>query len=143
MTEQTTKAKDEPKTYDIHVRVPKQTREKIRKIAAQENTTVSTMLRELIRCVTDENLTVNPSHINPLLENASQLRRIGVNLNQLVHAYNAGMLTQPVNANQTLSKIRELTESTANIIMDITDENAKHNARTKKKVLSMLENRQT
>lgn len=131
------------KAWNVKVRLTEQQKNKLTDIARQENTNVSALIRAVIRYVTDENLTVSPSHIDPLLDNADQLRRIGVNLNQLVHAYNAGMLTQPVNANQTLSKIRELTESTVNIIIDIVDENSRHNARTKKKVLSMLENRQT
>lgn len=129
--------------WNVNVRLTEQHKNRLTEIAEQENTNVSALIRSVIACIVDERLTVSPEKINELLTVSSQLRRIGVNLNQLVHAYNAGMLTQPVNANQALSKIRELTESTLNIIMDITDENSKHNARTKKKVLSMLENRQT
>ena len=58
---------------------------------------------------------------------AEQIRRVGTNINQLAHAYNAGLLIQPVNAGSLFTKLQEVLTKSLELIYKICYDSATYN----------------
>ena len=134
------------KNTELHIRVSGHTKQQLkakldtlRATTGQHNLTQSSLVRAAIETLTADTLAITQSHEHKLLETANQLRRIGTNLNQLAHAYNAGLITTPVNADNTLDTIRALTQSTLQILLDITQHNLSIHGEAQRVITDHLE----
>ena len=99
---------DPPAHSDIHVRLPLAHKRWLQALAhtlskrragsgsAAGLLTVSDLVRAGIITLLNERTNILEAEKHELIELSRQLRRIGTNLNQLAHAYQAGLLVQPV-----------------------------------------------
>ena len=109
---------------DIHVRLPFEHKLQLQTLARKINQarkkanvtadsiTVSDVVRAAVTVLVNKRLNLLEKDDIELKELTGQLRRIGTNLNQLAHAYNIGLLIQPVNTSDLVLDLQSaLTES--------------------------------
>ena len=101
--------KTEDKDSDINFRLPLSDKQQLKHIVLAINRknksaspghdpiTLSTRLRSTVSRLVNGHAHITDTDIIEIKELTEQIRRIGANINQLAHAYNAGLLVHPVN----------------------------------------------
>ena len=113
---------------DIHVRLPFEHKLQLQTLARKINQarkkadvtadliTVSDVVRAAVTVLVNKRLDLLESDTYELKELSNQIGRIGTNLNQLAHAYNIGLLIQPVNMSELFLELQSAVTEALSII---------------------------
>ena len=116
---------------DIHVRLPLAHKRRLQALAhtlskrtagpgsANASLTVSDLVRASVITLINERTDILEPDKHELTELSRQLRRIGTNLNQLAHAYQAGLLAQPVDIGDLFGELRAALVKTLALVRKI------------------------
>ena len=133
------------KSARINVRLNEKTKAKLqadldtlKRQPGYAHATESMLLRAIIECITNQALFIETSHEEKLLETTNQVRRIGVNLNQLAHAHNTGQITRPINADHTLEALYTRTNELCNLLLQITNRTLSYQGEVQRRIKTIL-----
>ena len=73
--------------------------------------TLSLLLRSTVACLVNGHAHITDTDIIEIKELTEQIRRVGTNINQLAHAYNAGLLVHPVNVRNMFQDLQQALDS--------------------------------
>ena len=124
---------DQPDNSDIHVRLPLAHKRRLQTLANTLSNrtagplTVSDLVRASVITLINERTDILEADKHELTELSRQLRRIGTNLNQLAHAYQAGLLVQPVDTGDLFSELRTELVKTLALVRKIGQGSATYN----------------
>ena len=116
---------------DIHVRLPLEDKQQLQALTSTINRarqgagisadpiTVSDVIRAAVTVLVNQRLDLLEIDNFELKALTEQLRRIGTNLNQVAHAYNAGLLIQPVNASNLFLELQSAVAEALSITKEI------------------------
>ena len=114
-----------------------------KKFPGESPVTQSEILRHAIQILTDQHLDINDSNRRAINNLADQIRRIGNNINQLAHAYNAGQLIErPVDGTILFHDLTKKLDTCHNLIKQLHRDGVAHNRRFRKSVETQIRNKQ-
>lgn len=133
------------KNARINVRLNEKTKNKLRatikslkKKPGCAHVTESTLIRAIIENITNQALFIEDNHEEKLIEAINQVRRIGVNLNQLAHAHNAGQITRPINADHTLESLYTRINNLSELLLEITNRTLSYQGEIQNRIDTIL-----
>lgn len=115
-----------------------------RKFPGVAPVTQSEILRHAVQILTDRHLDINDSNRRAINNLANDIRRIGVNINQLAHAYNAGQLTErPVDGTLLFRDLAKELENVCELVLQLHRDGAAHNRRFRRSIELQVKRRRT
>ena len=130
---------DTPEHSDIHVRLPLAHKRRLQTLAntlskrtagagsAASPLTVSDLVRVPVLALLNERTDILEADKHEVTELSRQLRRIGTNLSQLAHAYQAGLLVQPVDTGDLFGELCTALVKTLALVRKIGQGSATYN----------------
>ena len=124
---------------DIHVRLPLEDKRHLQalthkinqaRMKADDNAeaiTVSDVVRAAVTVMVNKRLNLLEADNAGLIDLSRELLRIGTNLNQVAHAYNAGLLIHPVNASNLFLELQSAVAEAMSITKIICRQSATFN----------------
>ena len=116
---------------DIHFRMPLEDKRKLQALTRKINEdrkkknasavplTVSDVVRASAMVLINKRLDLMEGNISVLHELKSQLLHVGININQLTHAYHDGFLVQPVDTANLFLDLQSVIFDMLNVIIEI------------------------